>query len=130
MNQEFLLDVQWWRDYARLFNGSATMISYNFIHGPWFCTNASSVGYGIYSNGNWMAGCFANNYLDVICKSNFEQSHGHWFNIIPPLLRERDDNVNFWELIPVIPDTLSRLSDPLYVHKFNGYLLCCRYHMD
>lgn len=113
-------------------------------------------------------------------------------------MRERDDNMNFWEMIPVwlailryahvfpnmhivcfsdnqqvvyainkgysenkssmslirsifwecayhnvyltaryikglnneVPDTLSRLSDPFYVNKFSGYLLCCRYHMD
>lgn len=86
LNEEFLLDIQWWRDFAELFNGKATMINYNFGHGPWFCTDASGLGYGIYANGDWMAGCFFNKSPPFPDDGKLDSSHQHWMNVTPPPL--------------------------------------------
>lgn len=194
LTHEFKLDIAWWSEFVNYFNGSATMIYYNFGHGPWFATDASGTGYGIWAGGDWMAGSFSNIDGQWLNQLGIDPMHGHWYNVVPPLIANSDDNINFWEMIPIwlaikrwasvyenthivafsdnvqvvhavnkghssnksimnlircifwecvksnvyltaryirgidniIPDTLSRLSDPYYIHKFMGYTLCCR----
>lgn len=106
LTKEFLLDIRWWMNYAMVFNGSATMIKHNFGQGPWFCTDASSSGYGIYANGDWMAGTFIHDGAtgdspEFIATLSLNEHHCHWLNITPHVLKERNNNVNFWEMIPV-----------------------------
>lgn len=101
LNNDFKEDFQWWIHYSKVFNGSATMIMYNFGQGPWLSTDASSTGYGIYSNSDWMAGQFSDEVPSSNIDLRLDDRHGHWLNVIPPLLHEKDNNVNFWEMIPV-----------------------------
>lgn len=194
LSREFHLDIQWWLDYGKIFNGSAIMIKYNFGHGPWFTADASGTGYGIYASGDWMAGSFVGDCPQWINELHLQGSHEHWKSIALPLLNSEDDNINFREMVPIwlaikrlapgmrnthivafsdnsqvvyainkghsvnksimslirsmfwecvkfnvfltakhisgvhnsIADTLSRLDDPFYIHKFMDYVLCCR----
>lgn len=102
LSKGFKLDLQWWSRFAAWFNGKATIIKFNYGDGPWFATDASSSGYGIYSSGDWVAGYFDEPQGEI--PTNFEDidpSHAHWCNIALPLCSPGDSNVNFWELVPV-----------------------------
>lgn len=102
LNKQFKEDLQWWRDFAAIFNGKASIIQYNYGEGPWFATDASMKGYGVYSSGDWLAGYF--NEQTGIGPSIFDSidpNHEHWKNICLPLCEQRDNNINFWELVPI-----------------------------
>lgn len=90
-------DLDWWRAFMNIFNGSATIIRYNFGDGPMVWTDACITGYGVYSIDDWQAGLF-NSELQLNCLCD---RHQHWKNVSKPALCEKDDNVNFWELIAV-----------------------------
>lgn len=63
------------------------MISYNYGQGPWFCTDASSSGYGVSANRDWMAGFFndsaTDNYPEFIDNLGLDESHHPWLNVNP-----------------------------------------------
>lgn len=90
-------DLSWWRAFMEVFNGSATIIRYNYGIGPTIWTDACLTGYGVYSGDDWQAGLF-NSDKPLLTLSD---KHNHWINVGKPLIRAEDDNVNLWELIAV-----------------------------
>lgn len=102
LNKGFKQDLQWWSDFAKTFNGTASIIKYNYGEGPWFATDASAQGYGVFSSGDWLAGYYNEpNHISPRIFDDIEPSHGHWMNVTLPLMQEKDNNINYWELIPV-----------------------------
>lgn len=91
----FRLDLQWWQSFMQVFNGAASIIRYNFGTGPMVWTDACMTGYGVYCLFDWQAGSFDNSQI----LKDFDDCHNHWVNIEKPCIRDRDDNVNLWELI-------------------------------
>ena len=79
LSDKFKLDLQWWIDFARSFNGKEYIIFPNTGHGHVFATDASMHGYGIVTADDWQAGQFNSDHtpegLDLL-----DPSHGHWFN--------------------------------------------------
>lgn len=96
----FKADLAWWRSLASFFNGSATMISYNFGEGPVFYTDSSNTGYGLVLGRDWQAGHFVPSN-DIRMSVDRLEVHGHWCDMVKPLVTVSDDNINFRELIPV-----------------------------
>lgn len=88
----------WWQSLSSFFNGSATMISFNFGEGPVFVTDSSNQGYGLVLDTDWQAGSFVES-----CPLDETGAfvHGHWLDVVKPLVVSEDDNINFRELIPV-----------------------------
>lgn len=103
LNQCFKRDLQWWSRFSEVFNGRASIIKYNYGEGPWFATDASASGYGIFSSGDWLAGYFTED-KDAIPSTmdNGDPCHGHWQNIALSYITPKDNNINFWELVPVL----------------------------
>lgn len=64
-----------------MFNGSATMIPYNFGKGPVFFTDASNSGYGIVLGEDWQAGKFVD-CVSVVGLPPSLRPHGHWCDIV------------------------------------------------
>lgn len=102
LNKCFKADLQWWMQFALEFNGTASIIKHNYGEGPWFATDASAKGYGVFASGDWLAGYFeeSQDVAPVICDF-VNPWHKHWENVKTPLLGEEDTNINFWELVPV-----------------------------
>lgn len=92
------LDLSWWQSFMRVFNGSASIIRYNYGDGPVIWTDACATGYGFFSGHDWQAGrCDMKAEL-----ANLDVSeHSHWKNVFKPVICSSNDNVNFWELIAV-----------------------------
>lgn len=100
LNDGFHQDLSWWKHFAAWFNGRASVISYNYGEGPWFATDASSTGYGVFAPGDWLGGFFnAAGELPKIFRN--DTGHNHWANIELPLIEAENNNINFWELVPV-----------------------------
>lgn len=101
LNKSFKEDLKWWSSFATRFNGIASIIKYNYGDGPWFATDASAEGYGVFASGDWVAGYF-NQQQDImpVIFDAVNPSHGHWKNMNLPCSRQ-DNNINFWELVPV-----------------------------
>ena len=95
LHAEFQKDMQWWRDFATIFNGVACCISYNYGQGPVLFTDASQTGYGIHIAGDWQAGFF-NSEVTPEFVYDTVYDHQHWFNI-----DTSSNNINELELIPV-----------------------------
>ena len=96
LSQEFCLDIEWWLNFAREFNGKENIIFPNTGDGYCFSTDSCLQGYGIVSGNDWQAGYFASTMQPPgVQKCN--SSHGHWLNINVQSL----DNINYLELIPV-----------------------------
>lgn len=91
------LDLDWWRSFMTIFNGSAFIIRFNFGSGPTVWTDACATGYGVYMNGDWQAGLFESDFV----LPGLIDHHNHWVNIGKPVVCRRDDNVNYWELLAV-----------------------------
>ena len=76
----FLIDLQWWRDFASIFNGVSCCIPFNHGDGHTIFTDSSQHGYGIHTNGDWQAGWF-----DADCHPSFSRElnplHNHWVNV-------------------------------------------------
>lgn len=58
LGNQFKHDVAWWTEFAETFNGKRLMITYNYGQGPWFFTDSSFSGYGLWSGTDWQAGFF------------------------------------------------------------------------
>lgn len=97
LSECFRADLAWWQSMSYFFNGTATMVSFNFGNGPVFYTDSSNLGYGLVLGNDWQAGHF----VDSVSLPNFAGSHFHWYDVVKPLVVPRDDNINFRELIPV-----------------------------
>lgn len=103
LNRCFKEDLKWWKQFSKTFNGKAPIIKYNYGVGPWFATDASATGYGVFASGDWLAGYFSEHQeIAPICFDSLNPAHGHWQNVILPLCTDNDNNINFWELIPVL----------------------------
>lgn len=57
---------------------------------------------GIFASGDWMGGYFSEHQRVIPAIFDcIEPLHGHWQNINLPLCMQEDNNINFWELVPV-----------------------------
>lgn len=92
------LDLNWWRAFMETFNGSASIVRFNFGAGPTVWTDACITGYGVYGGGDWQAGMF-NSEFNI---PDFSDHHGHLINMSKPVVCPKDDNVNYWELLAVL----------------------------
>lgn len=101
LGEGFNQDLRWWKDFAMFFNGTASVIKYNYGAGPWFATDASNTGYGVFTSGDWLGGFFNElaNIRPVFCDNHM--GHNHWENVTLPLIDSDDNNINFRELVPV-----------------------------
>lgn len=94
----FKADLAWWRSLSHVFNGVATMIHYNYGDGPVLFTDASNHGYGLVLGSDWQAG----RLVDVGSEASYRAlGHGHWRDVVKPLVSCVDDNINFRVIIPV-----------------------------
>lgn len=59
--ETFRLDLSWWLSWANKFNGSCTLIKYNFGDSQYICSDSSLKGYGVTYDGNWIAGYYNSN---------------------------------------------------------------------
>ena len=107
VSEEFLLDLSWWKRLCNVFNGSARIIGKEY--GTTFTTDASTWGFGGWSEGDWFLGCWEGRpppSLDL---------HDH---VLPPPSNEDcfSRNINVYELYavlvalrrwgPLVPNTL------------------------
>lgn len=96
LSKDFRMDMEWWAEYARQYNGHATMINHHYTEDIHLYTDASKNGYGLVLQKDWMAGYFDSKLqpqgIDVL-----DREHGHWHNV------EINDcfNINVAELLPV-----------------------------
>ena len=114
LSEEFKLDLNWWIEFAKDFNGQEFIISPNDGHGAVFATDSSLKGYGVVTEDDWMAGYF--NSVDIPQGiQSLDASHEHWDNIVV------DDvsNINYLELVPIWL-ALRRYS----YHWKDSHLLC------
>ena len=96
LNRDFHLDIQWWLEFARTFNGKEHIIQQNYGHGPILFTDSCLKGYGLTYNADWAGGFFNTDILPVdidLC----DPSHNHWENIGVP----DAGNINYLELVPI-----------------------------
>lgn len=100
----FKADLLWWRSFCNIFNGSASIVKYNFGEGPTITTDSSLAGYGLYISAgmysDWQAGWFETDSVPGDT-AGLNPDHEHWKNVRKPLVVPRDDNINLLELIPV-----------------------------
>lgn len=90
-------DIDWWSAFMTFFNGSATIIKYNYGHGPTIWTDACMTGYGVFANDDWQAGLFDSS----LPLADLVDNHGHWVNVNKNLVMPQVDNINYWELVAV-----------------------------
>ena len=96
LSEEFILDLQWWREFAAEFNGQEYIIYPNSGEGHIFATDASLSGYGLVSDYDWQGGFFnAQSYPEGYYKCDL--SHGHWINVQV----QDSQNINYLELVPI-----------------------------
>ena len=96
ITEEFLLDLEWWRQYSGEFNGKAHLIYNNFGQGPELFADACLKGYGFAWGSQWQAGAFESDYIPNDLHS-VSASHGHWLNV--PV--EQDVSINYLELVAI-----------------------------
>ena len=96
LSEEFRLDIDWWQNFARQFNGKENIIFPNHGEGFHFETDACLQGYGIRSDRDWQAGYF-NSASSPVGVNECDISHGHWVNMDVG----EASNINFLELVPV-----------------------------
>ena len=96
LSTEFHLDLNWWLEFSKTFNGVASLIQYNFGQGPTIHTDSSFSGYGIVSGSHWLAGYFNcdDTPTGYIC---LDPTHKHWVNYALDIM-----NINVLELFPVL----------------------------
>lgn len=95
LNEGFHLDLQWWRNCYEIFNGSCSIIKYNFGNRNIVCSDASLNGYGLTFNNDWMAGYFNTSLFPT----DVHQVHSHhWSNVY----LHGDGNINVLELVPIL----------------------------
>lgn len=97
LSSEFKKDLAWWENYAKYFNGHATMVKHHYSQETKIYTDASKSGYGVVThNGDWMAGYFDCSLIPRGLE-DLNSNHCHWENF------ELNDefNINVAELIPV-----------------------------
>lgn len=96
LDDDFLHDLAWWREFSAIFNGKNLMTKFNHGEGPWFCTDSCLGGYGLWAGSDWQAGYF--NVTISPDLSGLNHEHRHWMNIH---VDEDSSNINVLELIPV-----------------------------
>lgn len=96
LNDEFRLDLEWWRSWSSTFSGICPILKYNYGESNYIVSDASLNGYGVTFNLDWLAGYFntSNFPADVY---SLNHSH-HWCNVY--ILQE--NNINVLELVPVL----------------------------
>ena len=96
LNDEFIKDLDWWRKFAKTFNGVACCIEYNYGQGPILYTDTSQTGYGFYTPYDWQAGFFDSELVPYFV-DNTQLCHHHWMNV-----DTNSTNINELEIIPVL----------------------------
>ena len=99
ISDDFLLDLQWWRQFSANFNGKAQLIQNNFGQGPELFTDACLKGYGFVCGLDWQAGAFLEEYVNdnYVERENLCVEHTHWLNVTV----HGDDSINYLELVAI-----------------------------
>ena len=113
LSSEFRLDLLWWIEFSKEFNGVACLISYNFGDGPSIHTDSSFSGYGLVSGSHWMAGYFGRSDLPA-GHNLLDPLHSHWVNYDLDIM-----NINVLELFPVLLATRS------FAHDWSNQHVVC-----
>ena len=93
LNDEILLDLAWWKKHCNVFNGSASIIGRNF--GGSVTTDASTWGFGGWSEGDWFLGSWEGRVPEIL---NF---HNHVVD--PPSSTDCfSRNINVYELFATL----------------------------
>ena len=93
LDQSILLDLAWWKNLCNSFNGSAKIIGRNV--GGTVTTDASTWGFGGWSEGDWFLGCWEGTVPEEI------NVHNHI--VLPPGESDCfDKNINVYELYAVL----------------------------
>ena len=96
ITSEFAKDLQWWDEFAAIFNGKECIIGSKDTSQPHVYTDSCLKGYGLITGHDWQAGYFSSQLLPR-GEDELVSSHGHWENVTVP----QDTNINFLELVPV-----------------------------
>ena len=96
LSNEFKLDLQWWSDFAEIFNGTACVIENSFGLGPTIFSDSSLMGYGYVMGSYWQAGYFSSDTYPSGYNA-MNPDHSHWLNYSCPSV-----NINVLELIPLL----------------------------
>ena len=96
LSDDFKLDIEWWIQFAKDFNGKEYIIFPNLGDGFVFATDASLQGYGIVTDEDWQGG-FYNSDQFPPGMDHCDAEHGHWLNVEV----EQDVDINYLELIPI-----------------------------
>ena len=93
LEEEILSDLSWWKNLCSIFNGSAKIIGKDL--GGMFTTDASTWGFGGWSEGDWFLGCWEGNST---CPIKF---HDHMVD--PPSDSDFfSKNINVYELYAIL----------------------------
>ena len=96
LNQDFSLDMEWWKQYSASFNGKAKLIHSNFGDGPVVFSDACLQGYGFVCGDQWQAGAFVKDCIPVDVES-LDYGHVHWVNVTVL----DDTSINYLELVAI-----------------------------
>ena len=106
LSQDFRKDLQWWSDFAKVFNGKANIIRHIDEDQRYVFTDSCLKGYGFALDSDWQAGYFSSNDSPAGL-DELDPEHLHWVNVDVP----SQDNINYLELVPVF-QALERFSVP------------------
>ena len=99
LTSEFRKDLQWWRDFAKDFNGKEKVILEQLSYSQSLFTDSCLQGYGLVLGNDWQAGYFSSDIdLKPDQEDTLESIHKHWVNVDVP----DHSNINFLELVPVM----------------------------
>ena len=96
ITEDFLLDLEWWRQFSVDFNGKAHLIHNNFGQGPELFTDACLKGYGFAWGCQWQAGAFETNCIPIDIPY-VDTTHNHWLNV--PICD--DVSIKYLELVAI-----------------------------
>lgn len=96
LNEEFRLDLEWWRSWSYTFNGIRPIQKYNYGDSNYIVSDASQNGYGVTFDLDWLAGYFNTHNFPTDVGSLYH-SH-HWCNVY----LQHDNNINVLELVPIL----------------------------
>lgn len=100
LGPDFVLDIEWWLQFAYRFNGITKRVLFNSGDGICCYTDASLSGYGMCCGTDWQAGHFDGETPASVY--TLADNHGHWQNYELERFPDKDRNINLFELIPVV----------------------------
>ena len=89
------MDLDWWKEFARKFNGMARIIDTTRWDAARIFTDSSGSGYGAIQGKDWLCGCWSKDIRSIgVCYSHAHTEHPP-DEVIP-------ENINVQELFPIL----------------------------